>query len=199
MTRDIQLPDEGSKAITVRLGDVGNLFNAPDINPFSQREVDILGESGLSLIIDRILAWRLRSRSINQLSLLLPPDKITPGLEVEIAAALRRYTHAKIDNNRVQIRSILIEAMTQLMAVIIVVAILAAGLIMLINRGIVSTSTPAGLLLAFSLSVLAWVTLWDPVESLAFDWIPPYRENRVLRAITAIRIVVMPDDGETLP
>ena len=36
------------------------------------------------------------------------------------------------------------------------------------------------------------MTVWNPVESLAFDWIPAYRENRVLMHVVAMRVVVKP-------
>ena len=196
MDSDMQLQGDSSDEITLSLGDVNDLFNDPDVDPLSHREVDVLGASGLSRILARLLAWRLRSRDIHQITRLLPADEIGPTTEADAAASLRRYSLARIEDNHLVIRTTLIQAMTQLVAVIIVVAVVGLLFLLLLNQGVLSTSTPLGLLVAFSISVLAWVTLWDPVESLAFDWIPAYRESRVLKNIMGMRIVVRPDDAQ---
>jgi hypothetical protein len=45
-------------------------------------------------------------------------------------------------------------------------------------------------LVAASISVFAWVILWDPLEALLFDWAPPARENRALAHIMDMQVVV---------
>jgi hypothetical protein len=45
-------------------------------------------------------------------------------------------------------------------------------------------------LVAGSISVFAWVILWDPLEALVFDWAPPARENRALAHIMDMDVVV---------
>ena len=182
--------------IVLSLDNVDQLFNAPDVKPFSHKEVDLLGESALSRVIRRILAWRLRSRAIKQLILLLPASQIEPDIEDTIAAAVRRYCHAKIEDNRLQIRTTLIQGFMSLLAVIVAVIILAVAVAYLFLSGIVSPSSPQSDLLIFTLSVVAWVTLWDPVESLAFEWVPAHRENRALRAIIAMRVAVREQAAE---
>jgi hypothetical protein len=74
--------------------------------------------------------------------------------------------------------------------------ILAVVVVYLIVNGVVSQSSTEGYLIISSLSVVAWVTLWDPVESLAFGWVPAHRENRALRSIIGMRVAVREQAAE---
>ena len=67
--------------IIIRLDTIDQLFNAPDINPFSEEEVDVLGEPALLRAIRRLLAHRVKNWEGMRLILELPADQITPGLE----------------------------------------------------------------------------------------------------------------------
>ena len=48
------------------------------------------------------------------------------------------------------------------------------------------------MVVAASISVFVWVVLWDPMEKLLFDWVSPAMENRILRGIMDMTIVVEP-------
>ncbi len=195
MANGLMMTREDEDEIIVSLSDITQLFAAPDTNPFALTEVEVLGDTGLARVIQRMLAWRVRSRHISQLTLLLPPDKIEPGMEIKVADAIKRYGEAKIEDNRLQIRSVLIQGATQLISVVIMVAVLLVIALLLLNMGVISTTSAGGILVGVFLCVLFWVTVWDPVESLAFDWIPPWRESRVLERIMAMRVVIKPLAG----
>lgn len=47
--------------IIIRLDTIDQLFNAPDINPFSEEEVDVLGEPALLRAVRRLLAHRVKN------------------------------------------------------------------------------------------------------------------------------------------
>ncbi|MFN8482345.1 MAG: hypothetical protein U0768_04680 [Anaerolineae bacterium] len=194
MANGLMLTRERGHEIVVSLTDVTQLFAAPDSNPFALTEVEVLGDTGLARVIQRMLAWRVRSRGISQLTLQLPPDKIEPGMEADVAEAIRRYGTAKIEDNRLQIRSVLIHGFTQLIVVIILVAALLLIALWMLYAGIITTTSAGGLLVGIFICVFFWVTVWDPVESLAFDWIPAWRESRVLRRLMAMRVVIQPVD-----
>ncbi|MFN8471074.1 MAG: hypothetical protein U0822_02545 [Anaerolineae bacterium] len=194
MANGLMLTRESDDTIVVSLTDITQLFVAPDSNPFALTEVEVLGDSGLARVIQRMLAWRVRSRGISHLTVLLPPDRIEPGMETQVAEAIKRYGEAKIEDNRLQIRSVLIQGFTQLITVIILVAILVLIALWLLSAGKISTTSASGILVGVFICVFFWVTVWDPVESLAFDWIPAWRENRVLRRIMAMRVVLKPLD-----
>ena len=41
--------------IVFRLDTIDQLFNAPDINPFSSEQIDMLGEPAITLIVRRLM------------------------------------------------------------------------------------------------------------------------------------------------
>jgi hypothetical protein len=181
------------------LDDVNQLFTALDLNPFSTSEIDLLGESAMDRIIRKMLSNRLRSRDVARMTVELPADQISATTESEVSAAVKRFCKARIEDNELTISTSIRQALTLLIIVIVVVAAIGAVLAFLFWNGRLSTSEPIGILVAFSYSVLAWVTLWDPVESLAFDWNPGYRENRVLRHLSEMEVVVQPRADSPLP
>ncbi len=194
---DVMLTHEAGHEIILSLREVNQLFEAPAVDPFSFSEAEVLGDSGLARIMQLMLAWRARTRDVSQLTLLLPSSEIEPGTATAVADALQRYGRAKIADNGLQIRSIIMQALTQLSIIIMVMSLLILAVVVLIQRGVISTTSFVGLMIGVSLCVLFWVAVWFPVESLAFDWIPAYRENRVLARIMAMKVVVKPLDDAT--
>ena len=63
----------------MRLDTIDQLFNAPDLNPFSGEEVDVLGEPAMMRVVRRLQARRVRNWEGVKLILELPSDQITPG------------------------------------------------------------------------------------------------------------------------
>ena len=47
--------------IVIRLDTIDQLFNAPDLNPFSGEEVDVLGEPAMMRVVRRLQARRVRN------------------------------------------------------------------------------------------------------------------------------------------
>jgi hypothetical protein len=47
-------------------------------------------------------------------------------------------------------------------------------------------------IIASSVSVFVWVSLWGPLEKLLFDWVQPHMENNILRKIPTLDIVIRP-------
>src|SRR6187431_1075686 len=99
MAQDLIMTYEADHEIIVTLKDVTQLFVAPDINPFANTEVEVLGETGLSRVIQLMLAWRVRSRALSQLTIRLPSDKVEPGTVTAVVDAIQRYGQAKIEDN----------------------------------------------------------------------------------------------------
>ena len=64
--------------IVIRLDTIDQLFNAPDINPFSGEEVDVLGEPALLRAVRRLQAHRIRDWDGVKLILELPPTRSLP-------------------------------------------------------------------------------------------------------------------------
>jgi hypothetical protein len=184
------MPTAPSNDIVIRLDTIDQLFNAPDINPFSDEEVDVLGEPALLRAVRRLQAHRIRSWEGVKLILELPPDQITPDLAARTHAALQRYSAAKIEDNRLQIRLSRVRSLIGLAIVTAISIIIIAVAYLLFNTVFVAASDTAKGVVAASISVFVWVILWDPMEKLLFEWVEPRMENNILRKLQDINIVV---------
>lgn len=184
-------PSAGSD-IVIRLDTIDQLFNAPDINPFSDEEVDVLGEPALMRAVRRLQARRVRNWDGVQLVLELPADQITSSLEAQTQAALHRYCAAKIEDNKLQIRLSRVRSLIGL-AMVTAISVVVIGIaFLLFTRVFTNASQTVEAIVAASISVFVWVILWDPMESLLFDWVQPRLENNILRKVEDIDIVIRP-------
>ena len=120
----------------------------------------------------------------------LPADQITPGLEVRTEEALRRYSDAKIEDNKLQIRLSRIRSLIGL-AMVTAISVVVIGIAYLLFNA-VFTNAPQTVkgIVAAAISVFVWVILWDPMEQLLFDWVQPRLENNILRKIQGIDVVI---------
>lgn len=185
--------------IAVEVATVDQLFNAPPITPFSDRDVEILGISGLSYIARQLQTHRRDWQRV-RLVLRLPPDQITPGTESRLVDALRRYCRAKIADNALEIHLIRVRnAVGLAITAAIVIGIIALAYV-LFSGILAGTPMAAQYLVAGTISLFSWVVLWDVLEALIFDPIPLLRENSALRKISNLEIVVEPGRAcESLP
>lgn len=178
--------------IVIRLDTIDQLFNAPEIDPFSTEEVDVLGEPALLRAVRRLQAHRIRNWEGVKLTLELPPDQISPDLDRRTQEALGRYCAAKIEDNKLQIRLSRMRSLIGL-GMVTVISIIVIGLAyLLLNSVFAGASDTAKGVVAASVSVFVWVILWDPMEKLLFDWVQPRLENNVLRKLQGIDIVIRP-------
>ncbi len=180
------------KDIVIRLDTIDQLFNAPDINPFSDEEVDVLGEPALLRAVRRLQAHRIRHWEGVKLILELPPDQITPNLETRTQEALHRYCNAKIEDNRLQIRLSRVRSLIGLGMVTAISIVLIALAYLLFNSLFADASDLVVGVVAASISVFVWVILWDPMEKLLFDWVEPRLENNILRKLEGVDINIRP-------
>jgi hypothetical protein len=176
--------------IVIRLESIDQLFNAPDVNPFSEEEVDVLGEPALLRAVRRLLSHRIRNWDGVRLVLELPADQITPGLEQQTEQALRRYSNAKIEDNHLTIRLGRTRSLIGL-GMVTGISIVVLGIAYLLFNTIwAGAAQGVKTLVAASISVFVWVILWDPMEKLLFDWVQPHMENTILRRIQTLDIVI---------
>jgi hypothetical protein len=179
--------------VVLKLNAIGELFNAPDVNPFTENEIDVLGEAALPHAVRQMLARRLRHWHEARLVVQLPPDQITPDLQAQTKAAVRRFCAAKIEDNRLTIRLSRVRSAIGL-AVVTIISIAVMVVAWLLFNTILAAqadSTLAAIVFA-SISVFVWVILWDPMEKLIFDWVTPAMENRHLRGIMDMDLVIEP-------
>jgi hypothetical protein len=177
--------------VVLKLNTIGELFNAPDIDPFSENEIDVLGEAALPHAVRQMLARRLRHWHEARLVIQLPPDQITPDLQAQTQAAVRRYCTAKIEDNRLTIRLSRVRSAIGLI-IVTVISIAVIVVAWFLFNTIFSPRSDAAGVVAASISVFVWVILWNPMDKLLFDWVTPALENRNLRGIMDMELVIEP-------
>ena len=183
-----------TKNITLKLNDIAHLFVAPEFDPFSDQEADLLGQPALVLVLRQLGPRTVSDGQPFCLTLQLPPDKVTPDLKARAAQALRRYCAARIADNEAQLRVLRWNGWRSLPS-----AIIALGVCLALSAFFLSdmlTIFP-GLrqLLGQGFGIISWVVLWHPVEAFLYDPLPLRREIAVLRYVAMTDIVIEAQHG----
>lgn len=167
--------EQGVRVIDVRAAALEQLFDNRDPAPYRDRDLDpdlaeYLYDAGEDLFGEpaiKIAVWL---------------DKGCPPAEIE--AALRAHFVELIAHNKRQRRRIRrFGQVTLLLAVVLVIAVIAAG-------QAIASAVPGdvGSGIKEGLTIFAWVAMWRPVEALLYDWIPARHERRVAAKLLAAPI-----------
>lgn len=178
------------KTVTLDIDTVDQIFNSFDSNPFSELATAALGEAALERVVTRLQYQPLQDWDNAQLVVRLPPDQITPDLQPRLSQAIDRYCQARIEQNELQVKLGRRQHAIGMVTVTVLVLVVMATAYLLFNTVWAGSSQTVEYLVAASISVFAWVILWDPLEALIFDWAPPARENRALAHIMDMDVVV---------
>ena len=185
-------------SIVLPLNDINEVFTAPDVNPFSTHEIDILGQTAMDCIEKRVTRhWPKKPHSL-RVTLQLPPDQITPGLVESTRAAVRRYCDKRIEGNRVH-RQVVIQRSLRQLVYALLGSLVALAIIVLLNSG------PFGILpdalrgVLIMLSALAiGVLFFDALWSVVFDWVPFVQDNTVHTILMDMKLTIEPQPGEKI-
>lgn len=147
-----------------------------------------MGEPALVRIIKHLEPGWMRRQKKMHLTIKLPPDQIKPGLKEDVDAAVKRFCREKIEDNKMKLRNLRWNGIRAIPFSILFLGI-CLGLGRLLGGGVL-TFIPEGLQVIFSegFTIIGWVSLWDPVETLLFDPIPVKRENEILEYLMDIDI-----------
>lgn len=178
--------------IVIRLDTIRELMIAPEFNPFSERETEFMGESAITRLIKHLKpGWTKHQRDLH-MTILLPPDQITPGLADQMKGAIQRFCKAKTEDNMMTLKNIRWKGIRALpfsfafLAVCIAIGtFLGSGLISFIPEWV-------GSALNEGFYIIGWVGLWDPTETLLFDPLPIKSENKILQELMKIPIDIQP-------
>ena len=181
--------------LVLQLQRIDELFNAPDVDPFSSREIDVLGEAGFDVLWKRMVRRWPQRPDLQRVIVQLPPDQLTPSLAESARTALRRYCAAKIEDNRQRRRFITRKAL-RLWAYAGLILLFALVLIFLFYVAPLQF-LPGWLRAILSLLAVYAFALanWDALDSLLFDWAPFVRDNTTYRLISELDIRVEPQRG----
>lgn len=178
--------------IVVRLNAPDQLFNAPPVNPFSEKEIEVQGDSGIDYIVQQLQAHRRDWRNMH-LVVQLPANHLSPGFDRQLTDALHRYCRARIARNALQTHLIRVNSIVVLGILMAIVLAMILTLYVLFSTILSGADQVIQFLIAGVVSLFAWVSLWDPLEAFLFNPLPRLKESAILRRIMALEVQVAPD------
>lgn len=170
------------------LAELRHLFVAPAAEPFARRATEVLGESGLELL--------LRQQPVGRefaLCLTLPREQLR-GIEVaDVRAALRRWCDLHCERLDLEIaalrsrtRHMLLLALAFLVVATALSQVLGGALFDFLPT-VLRTSLREGLL------VLGWVVLWRPAETFLLDPLALRQRRNLLQRLGLAQIRIDPE------
>ena len=186
-----QAPD-----LVVRVGEIRDLFVAPDTDPLAQNEGEVMGEPALLRVARKLMADGGMSGA-HTLLVLLPEDKIEPGLVERARKALVRYCALKLEDNDAQLRLMRREAGRLLLRGMLILLV-CVGVSSVFRSETVTFLPPlVNNALGEGFNVIGWVMLWRPVETYFFNPIPIRTSCKVHRFLQSLQFEIRPQPRET--
>ena len=184
--------DASSEELVVRVGEIRDLFTAPDTDPLAQHEGEVMGEPALLRVARRLMAERKMSGA-RKLVVLLPGDKIEPGLGERARAALERYCTLKLEDNDAQLRLMRREASRLLLRGMLILLV-CVGVSSVFRSETVTFLPPLiNNALGEGFNVIGWVMLWRPVETYFVRAVPIRTSSAVHRFLKWLQIEIRPE------
>lgn len=173
--------------IDIRVKHIEQLFDNRDPAPFHERDLD---DDAVVYLVDAAEDIPLKAGPIKIVVWVSEP--LPPSLPAErvVAAFTHHFDYARHRLRRArrdQVRQSRLSAAIGLVAlgVLLALAEISAGL----------RTSAVGHVLPEGLTILAWVVLWRPLESLVYDWYPRRQERRRLDRVGAAELEVRQAPG----
>jgi len=184
-------PGASDPELVVQVGEIKDLFAAPDTDPLSQHEGEVMGEPALLRVVRKLMATRKMSGA-RKLVVLLPTDKIEPGLDERARAALVRYCTLKIEDNEAQLRLGRREA-GRLLARGALILMVCVGLSSVFRSESFTLLPPLlSNALGEGFNVIGWVMMWRPLEEFFVNPIPIRTSISVHRFLKSVQVEIRP-------
>jgi hypothetical protein len=191
-------PDGSSEELMVRVGEIRDLFVAPDTDPLAQHEGEVMGEPALRRVARKLMAARKMSGA-RTLVVLLPGDKIEPGLAERAREALVRYCTLKLEDNEAELQIMRREAGRLLLRGMLILLVCVGVSSVFRSETITFLPPLINNALGEGFNVIGWVMLWRPVEAYFFNPIPIRTSSAVHRFLKSLQIEIRPQARETAP
>ncbi len=188
--------DASSEELMVQVGEIRDLFTAPETDPLAQHEGEVMGEPALRRLARRLMAARNMSGA-RKLVVLLPGDKIEPGLAERARMALVRYCTLKLEDNEAELQVMRREAGRLLLRGVLILLVCVGVSSVFRSETITFLPPLINNALGEGFNVIGWVMLWRPVESYFFNPIPIRTSSAVHRFLKSLQIEIRPQSRET--
>jgi hypothetical protein len=166
--------------VSIHVHDLAQLFNSLDPSPFWDRDLD----RDAAAFIEEEFAEK-RTADAWQLNIHAHENQSLSG---ELQQAIENYYTRLAGSVQRQLREHWRLGELGLLGGI-GIFLLSMGLRQLLQ----GTLTELPRMLDEGLIILAWVALWRPVETVAYEWVPLLRRRRLYERLAAARVSVRPD------
>ena len=189
------MSDEQLHEIKLPLDDIQELFADPE--PGSDRFV-----SGMDYLYGEVRAQRrvLKQSNRYKVTIELPRDKITEGLQERTSAKIKRYCKFKAEQSHkelIVLRHQGIEALRRSIWIALICVVLGMGATAWSQSGISSVLEAVLLFItAFCVLGAGWVAVWMPFEYFLYDGWPFQHDMRVYNQLADANIVIKAHEGE---
>jgi hypothetical protein len=178
-----------TRAVTVRLDDVDELFAEPEIG--AERYVSGIEELYRAVKTQTRVFKQPRSY---QVTIELPLEKITDGLAEEVSAKIKRYCQFKIEESQQGLKTLRLQGLDSVrVGVLVLLPCLILGVLCtwLAQTGIHNVLQALVIVVAaiFILSA-GWVALWMPAEFFLYDTWPFQQDMRVYQQIADTELAI---------
>ena len=165
--------EEGVPCIDLRVRRVEQLFDHRDPAPFQERDLDDDAADYLVAAVEELPA-RAAFKIVVWINEPLPPDLPDDAVSESL------HRHFASAGDRVRRRRKAALRRTRLMFFVALIALVVLLTLAELIRDLALTGVS---LIPESLTILAWVLMWRPLDSLLFDWFPYRDERRLLTRI----------------
>jgi len=176
----------GAWVIELELANSRQFYNSMDPSPFRERDID---PQAAAFIIGEV--EELPRRDALRLVVRVLEDR--DGRLVHVPEAVHNYFLQLVHATRRELRRTMHNARIGLLiGLVFVISIIALSRVV---EGMLPSGTIASTM-AESMTIVAWVALWRPIEMLLYDWWPIRAKIRMYKRLTAMDVsVVMADQG----
>lgn len=172
--------------VTLRLADIRDLFRESSRTPFDEYYAPYSFKPGIDYIVGEL--YRHPKAERVNLTVILPPEEITPDLHRQTLNAIQKYSTARAENARQERDKATYKGTRSL--------VVAGAAFVVLQVVTLLLSQYPGLwieVLVHGLTIGVWVLLWWPFESLLFERWENRLDERAYRALQNITLTLTPD------
>lgn len=180
------------ETFTVKIDDIAQLLTAAPRDILSDQPHAYMGQSVLERVLDHYQHEKGLLKKRHRLVLLMPPDKIAPGLAERCQAAMGRYADTAITDNRFRMAALRRNGLRQIpYSLVFLSACILLG-ILLGSEAVSAIPTWVSTVVSEGAFIVGWVALWGPVDTLLFARFPLIGENLALLALKGTELEIRP-------
>lgn len=178
--------------VTLRLKTIDHLFEEPDLSPFDPYYAPYSFAAGVDYLVGEMRRSPRAKRT--ELTVLLPPETLTPGIEPRTREAIGRYAEAWANSARQERTIELLQARRVLIVTLLFFVV--ANIITIQHSRTEAVLGFSGLwvdVLVEGLSIASWVALWWPLDQLMHAVWLQRQDERAYQALRGIDLRILPD------